>query len=109
MELKSFIDKSNNDVLISKRVKLVDVLIDAKAIKEIEIRNLTVTTSMGTWKADEKSQARMANAIDQLSRKPVGTIKKWKMSDKSKVDTVQADIEEALDLAVGKLDLIVMA
>lgn len=78
------------------------------ATREEQRNNLSVVTAKGTWEADEVSQARMVNAISQLSRKPQGTIKKWKMKDGAKVDVVQADIEEALDLAVVALEDIII-
>ena len=99
-----------NRALYSERFREVptDNISREKKEKEDALSAITVVTVKGIWKADEVSQTRMANAISFLSRKPVDTIKKWKMADKTKVDVVQADLEEAFDLAVAELDVIIV-
>jgi len=96
--------------LYSKKFKEVptDNITRVDKEKEEALLAITVVTVKGTWKADEKSQARMVNAIAFLSRKPVDTTKKWKMLDKTKVDVTKDDIEEAFDLAVAELDSIIV-
>ncbi len=89
--------------LVGKEV-LEDNIPKKKVDKNESIINLTVTTSIGVWGANDRSVSRMSNAINSLSRGNPNRTIKWKMYDKSFVNVKKSELEEALDLAVTAME-----